>query len=108
MMQGLFVFLGAIGGGAIAALANVWANRGKTAAEEEKIDAEAAEIISTTATNLLDRVMHQSDITEHKLLTEMKALEAKVDLMTAVIESLVEQLNDHGIEPVLPAAWHKL
>lgn len=106
-MEAVFVALGALGGGLLTAVATAWANRNKTEAETEKTDAEAAEIISRTATDLLDRAMSQSDATEAKLMVEIKKLENKVDLLNAVISSLVEQLQDHGIEPALPAIWHQ-
>ena len=105
-MEGILIALGALGGGAIAAIATAWANRDKTGAETEKTDAEAAQIISNTATALLDKAMEQSHSTEARLLVEIKALEVKVDTMSAVIESLIDQMKKHGIEPVLPAIWH--
>lgn len=107
-MEAVLLLLGAVGGGAIAAAVTAWANRGKASAEEEKTDAEAAQIISKTATDLLDRAMQQSNVTEARLMVEIKALEKKVDTMSAVISSLVEQLQEHGIEPALPSIWHKV
>jgi hypothetical protein len=88
----------------IAALVYAWANRDKTGAEAEKLEAEAAGVITNAAMVMLAR----ADVTEQKLLGEVKILERKVEILTEVVRALIKQLHDNALEPELPEAFKDL
>lgn len=104
-ISAVLVLVGAVGGGALAALVYAVANKGKTKAEEEKIDAEATDILAKTAVELLDKAVKQADATEQRLIKEVQSLEKKVDLLTAVVRSLLSQIREEGLEPTVPEGF---
>jgi hypothetical protein len=96
--------LGLLGSSVVAALVYAFANRNRTGAEAEKLEAEAADIITKSAMMMLAR----ADVTEQKLLTEVRLLETKVEILTDVVRSLIKQLHDHALEPDLPPTFKEL
>jgi gas vesicle protein len=88
--------------GAITAAIYALANRDKTSAEADKFGAEAADLITKAATDLLDKALKQAGETELKLVKEVQRLERRIDLLSQAVESLTRQLTENGLEPNLP------
>lgn len=88
--------------GAVTAAIYSFANRGKTSAEADKLGAEAADLITKAATDLLDKALKQAGETELKLVREVQRLERRIDLLSQAVESLTRQLTENGLEPNLP------
>lgn len=99
MTQMIFVLLGALGGGFLATLAKEMFNRKKTNAEAERSEAEAAEILTRIATEM---VREQVQIA-NRLSDRVKHLEETIDLLRLDVMALTNQLREAGLEPKLPS-----
>lgn len=105
----LTAILSAIGGGTLVALI-AWARfRSKDSAETEKIRAEAeaveaqtVEKLTSIATSLLTKAIEQAEFREQRFEAKILVLESKVDHLTKTVDSLADQLREHGLTPVFP------
>lgn len=100
-MNPMLVLVGALGGGALVALITEISRRKKTGAETDELSAKAVDIITKTAVDLVERTTKLADQRESKLEAKINTLEGKVDHMSMVIDGLIDQLEAHGIEPII-------
>lgn len=94
--------IGALGTGAATAIVYSLANRKKTGAESEKLQAEATDIITSTAVELLQKAVEDADRSaarEQKLMSEVIRLERKVDQLSRAVSLLVQQLQQADVQP---------
>lgn len=101
-MEPWLVLAGALGGGAITAAVREWFARSKTGAEAEKAEAEAADVLTKAATDLLLVAIGQADANEKRLIARIDELESKVDHLGTAVEVLSAQLRAAGLEPQVP------
>jgi ABC-type bacteriocin/lantibiotic exporter with double-glycine peptidase domain len=74
----------------------------KLIAEAGSVDAQATQVITDIATNLLRTAVEQSESREASLLDHVRNLEVKVDHLSSVVDALSEQLRAAGLTPAFP------
>ena len=115
----LIIVLAVLGSSALAALINVLFNRSKTKSESEKMDADAADVITRASTELIKNVEAHYKANEANMMAQIKEQSLKIDALslevskipelqksiselTKGIEVLTAQLLEHDINPVYP------
>lgn len=103
MEHSIFLLIAAIGGGTISTVVTEWFRHRKTGAETKELSAKSVDIITKTAVDLVERSTLLANAREAKLEAKVDRLERKIDHLTLVVDSLTDQLEEQGIEPVIPA-----
>ena len=99
MTNAVLVLIGALGGGLLATLAKGFFNRNKVKAETGMTEAQAADILTRAATDLLAVAMESAKETEARLSREVEALRFEVVKLRRDVEALTQQLLEEGITP---------